>query len=161
MSRIQLVEVGAVDERGHQRLQANAVFFAEAVQRGAVDVEHAQHLAVLDQRDHDLGIRCGVAGDVAGEGVHVLDQHGAALGGGSAADAAERKTIVVPDVHAFPGHIACDSASNSEIVIPLIKDDKVVGVFDIDSPLPDRFSEEDREGLERMLAAFMDGTDFS
>lgn len=75
--------------------------------------------------------------------------------------AVERKTIVVPDVHAFPGHIACDSASNSEIVLPLIKDGEVVGVFDIDSPLLNRFSEEDREGLERMLTAFMDGTDFS
>jgi L-methionine (R)-S-oxide reductase len=81
--------------------------------------------------------------------------------GRGAADAAERKTIVVPDVHAFPGHIACDSASNSEIVIPLLKDGAVVGVFDIDSPSLDRFSDEDREGLERMLAAFIDGTDFS
>ena len=67
--------------------------------------------------------------------------------------AVERKTIVVPDVHAFPGHIACDSASASEIVIPLIKDDKLVGVFDIDSPIPDRFSEEDRIGLEGLRGA--------
>ena len=74
--------------------------------------------------------------------------------------AVEGKTIVVADVHAFPGHIACDSASNSEIVIPLIKDGNVVGVFDIDSPKLDRFSDEDRAGLERMIAAFMDGTDF-
>ena len=77
------------------------------------------------------------------------------------AAAAQRKTIVVADVHAFPGHIACDSASNSEIVIPLIKDGEVLGVFDIDSPVLDRFSDEDRAGLERMLAAFLDGTDFS
>ncbi len=75
--------------------------------------------------------------------------------------AVERKTIVVPDVHAFPGHIACDSASSSEIVIPVIKDGELLGVFDIDSPVPDRFSEEDRLGLEEMLAAFIDGTDFS
>ena len=74
--------------------------------------------------------------------------------------AVERKTIVVPDVHAFPGHIACDSASASEIVIPLVKDGEVLGVFDIDSPVLDRFSEEDREGLEAMIRAFMDGTDF-
>jgi GAF domain-containing protein len=74
--------------------------------------------------------------------------------------AVERKTIVVPDVHAFPGHIACDSASSSEIVIPVIKDGELLGVFDIDSPLPNRFSEEDRAGLEEMLAAFIDGTDF-
>ena len=75
------------------------------------------------------------------------------------ASAAERRTIVVPDVHAFPGHIACDSASNSEIVIPLVKDGEVVGVFDIDSPLLERFSDEDRAGLEAMVAAFLDATD--
>lgn len=74
--------------------------------------------------------------------------------------AVKRETIVVPDVHAFPGHIACDSASASEIVIPVIKDDKLIGVFDIDSPKPDRFSEEDRAGLEAMLAAFIAATDF-
>ena len=66
--------------------------------------------------------------------------------------AASDRTIVVPDVHAFPGHIACDSASNSEIVIPLHHGGEVVGVMDIDSPLTGRFSEEDREGLERIAA---------
>ncbi|AMO99344.1 putative sensor with GAF domain [Collimonas arenae] len=53
--------------------------------------------------------------------------------------AAERRTILVPDVHAFAGHIACDSASNAEIVIPVIKDGRVLGVFDIDSPSLNRF----------------------
>ena len=61
---------------------------------------------------------------------------------------AERKTLVVPDVHKFAGHIACDSASNSEIVVPLFKGDEIFGVLDIDSPVPDRFDERDREGLE-------------
>jgi L-methionine (R)-S-oxide reductase len=75
------------------------------------------------------------------------------------ASAAERRTIVVPDVNAFPGHIACDSASNSEIVIPLIKDGVLLGVFDIDSPALDRFSADDRAGLEAMVAAFLDATD--
>lgn len=60
----------------------------------------------------------------------------------------ENKTQLVADVHKFPGHIACDSASNSEIVIPLRKDGTVIGVLDIDSPLFDRFSEEDKIGLE-------------
>jgi len=73
--------------------------------------------------------------------------------------AVERKTIVVADVHAFPGHIACDSASASEIVIPLIKNDKLIGVFDIDSPSPNRFNDEDKAGLEAMVAAFLDATD--
>ncbi len=58
------------------------------------------------------------------------------------------KVLVVPDVHEFPGHIACDSQSESEIVIPLHKNDEVFGVLDIDSPLKDRFSEKDKEGLE-------------
>jgi GAF domain-containing protein len=62
--------------------------------------------------------------------------------------AAQRQTLVVPNVHLFDGHIACDSASNSEIVVPLFNGDEVVGVLDIDSPLFNRFSDEDRAGLE-------------
>ena len=54
----------------------------------------------------------------------------------------------MPDVHLFPDHIACDSASNSEIVVPLRADGQIVGVLDIDSPWPGRFTEEDRRGLE-------------
>ena len=61
---------------------------------------------------------------------------------------AERRTLVVPDVHKFPGHIACDGASNSEIVVPLFKDDEIFGVLDIDSPIFDRFDENDKAGLE-------------
>ena len=62
--------------------------------------------------------------------------------------AAEKKTQLVRDVHAFPGHIACDCASNSEIVVPIIADGEVRGVLDIDSPSVGRFTEADREGLE-------------
>ena len=58
------------------------------------------------------------------------------------------ETILVEDVHRFPGHIACDSASNSEIVVPIHKDRNVVAVLDIDSPLLNRFSEEDKAGLQ-------------
>ena len=65
------------------------------------------------------------------------------------AAAREDRTQRVPDVHAFPGHIACDSASNSEIVIPLHADGAVVGVMDIDSPVFDRFSKADEAGLEQ------------
>lgn len=64
---------------------------------------------------------------------------------------AEGKTQLVPDVHKFPGHIACDGASNSEIVIPLREGEKIIGVLDIDSPMFDRFSETDRIGLERFV----------
>lgn len=63
--------------------------------------------------------------------------------------AAKDETQLVPDVHAFPGHIACDSASASEIVVPLHGGGRVIGVLDIDSPRPGRFSEADRDGLER------------
>ena len=62
--------------------------------------------------------------------------------------AAEKRTLLVPNVHEFPGHIACDSASNSEIVVPLFRDSEVIGVLDIDSPRYSRFDEHDRIGLE-------------
>ena len=64
---------------------------------------------------------------------------------------ARNETVVVPDVHQFPGHIACDSASESEIVIPLREGETIRGVLDIDSPVKDRFSPEDREGLEALV----------
>ncbi|WP_395824758.1 GAF domain-containing protein [Collimonas sp.] len=76
------------------------------------------------------------------------------------AAAAERRTIVVPDVYAFAGHIACDSASNAEIVIPVLKDGRVLGVFDIDSPSLNRFRPEDQLGLEPLVAIFVAATDF-
>ncbi len=66
--------------------------------------------------------------------------------------AAEDRTQLVPDVHAFPGHIACDSASRSELVVPLRKNGVVVGVLDMDSPLLGRFTEADRAGLEAFAA---------
>lgn len=65
---------------------------------------------------------------------------------------AQNKTIVVEDVHQFPGHIACDAASRSEIVIPLHKDGKIFGVLDIDSPITNRFSSKDQQGLETLVA---------
>ncbi|MEO6917832.1 MAG: GAF domain-containing protein [Collimonas sp.] len=76
------------------------------------------------------------------------------------AAAVSRQSVLVPDVHAFPGHIACDSASNAEIVIPVIKDGKLYGVFDIDSPTLNRFRPEDLQGLESLLAVFVAATDF-
>ncbi len=71
--------------------------------------------------------------------------------------AVTRATQVVPDVDAFPGHIACDAASRSEIVVPLVDGDGVmVGVFDVDSPTPGRFDDDDRRGLEDLCAVFME-----
>jgi GAF domain-containing protein len=69
--------------------------------------------------------------------------------------AAKRETLVVPDVQAFPGHIACDVASRSEIVIPLIAGSELLGVLDLDSPRLARFDEADRRGLEQLAAAFV------
>ena len=65
--------------------------------------------------------------------------------------AAQRATQLVPDVHAFPGHIACDCASNSEIVVPILKNGEVAAVLDIDSPSLNRFDEADRAGLEQFV----------
>lgn len=70
--------------------------------------------------------------------------------------AATRQTQVVPDVDAFPGHIACDSASRSEVVVPLFLGETLIGVFDIDSPVRDRFDADDQRGLEALAQAFLD-----
>jgi L-methionine (R)-S-oxide reductase len=73
--------------------------------------------------------------------------------------AAERQTILVDNVHEFPGHIACDSASNSEMVVPLIKDERLIGVFDLDSPLFARFDDEDASGLNGLVEIFISKSD--
>ncbi|RZI83166.1 MAG: GAF domain-containing protein [Pseudomonas sp.] len=75
------------------------------------------------------------------------------------AAAASRQTQRVEDVHAFPGHIACDSASQSELVIPLVKEGRLIGVLDLDSPRLARFTEADQMGLERLAAIFLELTD--
>jgi L-methionine (R)-S-oxide reductase len=85
-----------------------------------------------------------------------------AVGRGVCGTAVKHKeAIVVPDVHAFPGHIACDSASRSELVVPLIKDSQVLGVLDLDSPNPNRFDDEDREGCETLVRILLAATDIT
>jgi len=80
-----------------------------------------------------------------------------AMGNGVCGTAAQhRQTILVENVHEFPGHIACDSESNSEIVVPLIKDQQLIGVLDLDSPLFGRFDEEDAAGLNALARIFVD-----
>jgi L-methionine (R)-S-oxide reductase len=69
--------------------------------------------------------------------------------------AARRETVLVPDVHEFPGHIACDAASRSEIVVPLVHDDRLIGVLDIDSPRVGRFDSFDQRGLEKLARIFV------
>ena len=79
------------------------------------------------------------------------------IGKGVCGTAAEqRATILVDNVHEFPGHIACDSASNSEIVIPLIKHDRLLGVLDLDSPSRARFDDDDARGLNELAEIFID-----
>ena len=74
---------------------------------------------------------------------------------------AQRRSLVVPDVHAFPGHIACDAASRSELVVPLLQGETILGVLDLDSPHPGRFDDEDRVGCEEMMAVLLEATDSS
>ena len=69
--------------------------------------------------------------------------------------AARRETVVVQDVHAFPGHIACDADSNSEIVVPIVAGDRLVGVLDLDSPRKDRFDVQDARGLEALVQVYL------
>lgn len=79
------------------------------------------------------------------------------LGNGVCGSSAqERKTYVVKDVHLFPGHIACDSNSNSEIVVPIVKNNTLVGVLDIDSPIKSRFNDTDQRYLEKVIEKLVD-----
>ena len=84
-----------------------------------------------------------------------------ALGQGVCGTAARRRqTVLVEDVHRFPGHIACDTASNSEIVVPIIVGDRLIGLLDVDSPSVGRFDAEDQAGLEKLVEVFIASTDF-
>lgn len=83
------------------------------------------------------------------------------LGRGVCGTAARKDEVQrVADVHAFPGHIACDAASRSEIVVPLLDGDRLLGVLDVDSPLSGRFDESDREGLEALARRLTAGCDW-
>ena len=83
-----------------------------------------------------------------------------AMGRGVCGTAAQRReTIVVPDVHAFPGHIACDDASRSEIVLPLVFQSRLIGVMDLDSPSVGRFDQVDANGLEAIAMILLNGSD--
>ena len=82
------------------------------------------------------------------------------LGQGVCGTAAQRReTVVVPDVHAFPGHIACDAASRSEIVLPLLQNGRLWGVLDLDSPIPERFDQDDAAGLQALVDVFLQSSD--
>ncbi|HWK67577.1 MAG TPA: GAF domain-containing protein [Rhizobiaceae bacterium] len=79
-----------------------------------------------------------------------------AVGRGVCGTAVERRaSVLVEDVHAFPGHIACDAASRSELVVPLLRAGEVIGVLDLDSPMPGRFDGDDQAGVERLAAIYV------
>ncbi len=83
------------------------------------------------------------------------------VGSGVCGTAAERRsTVIVPDVHRFPGHIACDTASNSEIVVPLLAGERLIGVLDVDSPRLDRFTAADARLLESLAEKFVAACDW-
>ncbi len=85
-----------------------------------------------------------------------------AMGRGVCSTAAQtRQTLVVPDVHAFPGHIACDAASRSEVVVPLLQGEHLLGVLDLDSPQRARFDGADSDGLNIACALFIERSDLS
>lgn len=83
-----------------------------------------------------------------------------AKGRGVCGAAAEmRRTLRIEDVHAFPDHIACDAASRSELVVPLLKDGLVIGVLDLDAPIPSRFDADDQHGIEALAAIYLAASD--
>jgi GAF domain-containing protein len=82
-----------------------------------------------------------------------------AIGQGVCGTAAQKgETVVVADVHQFPGHIACDEASKSEIVVPLVHESRLIGVMDLDSPIVNRFDKEDARGLEAIAKVLIEGS---
>jgi L-methionine (R)-S-oxide reductase len=136
---------------GEQDLVANAANTAALLFDALPDINWAGFY-FLRARDGDSEL---VVGPFQGKPACVRIPLGKGVCGTAAAT---RKTVVVRDVHEFPGHIACDAASQSEIVVPLIKGDTLLGVLDIDSPLLARFDDADRRGIERLAAIFVAGS---
>ena len=130
---------------GERDLIANAANFSSLIFHGLPDLNWT---GFYFTRDDEL-----VLGPFQGQPACVRIKFGQGVCGRSAAD---RQTVMVPNVHEFPGHIACDSASNSEIVVPLIKDGRLIGVLDLDSPLIGRFDQDDAVGLARLIKIFLE-----
>jgi len=125
---------------------ANAANFAALVYHGLPDLNWA---GFYFDRGGEL-----VLGPFQGKPACTRIPWGDGVCGTAAARAA---SVIVPDVEAFPGHIACDAASRSELVVPLVVGGRVVGVFDLDSPLIARFDEDDRTGCETLAAILLAG----
>src|SRR5215467_4725110 len=125
---------------GERDLTANAANFSALIFHSLPDLNWA---GFYFARDGEL-----VLGPFQGRPACVRIRIGQGVCG---AVAAKCETVIVPDVHEFPGHIACDSASNSEIVVPLMKESRLLGVLDLDSPVRARFDQEDAKGLEILV----------
>lgn len=125
---------------GERDLIANAANFSSLIFQTLPDLNWA---GFYFAKDNEL-----VLGPFQGKPACVRIRLGQGVCG---AGAAKCETVIVPNVHEFPGHIACDSASNSEIVVPLMKGSRLLGVLDLDSPLPSRFDQEDAAGLENLV----------
>ena len=125
---------------GERDLIANAANFASLIFHSLPDLNWS---GFYFEKDGEL-----VLGPFQGQPACVRIRVGQGVCGTGAAN---RETVIVPNVHEFPGHIACDSASNSEIVVPLIKDSRLIGVLDLDSPSRARFDQEDARGLESLV----------
>jgi GAF domain-containing protein len=125
---------------GERDLIANAANFSSLVFHALPDLNWA---GFYFAKDDEL-----VLGPFQGQPACVRIRVGQGVCG---AGASKCETVIVPNVHEFPGHIACDSASNSEIVVPLMKGERLIGVLDLDSPLPSRFDQDDAAGLESLV----------
>ena len=137
-------QLGALLDGEADRI-ANAANMAALVYHGLPDLNWA---GFYFRQDGEL-----VLGPFQGKPACVRIPHGKGVCGKAAARAA---TVLVPDVHQFPGHIACDPVSRSELVVPLIEDGAVTGVLDLDSPLVGRFDEIDQAGCEQLVAVFVE-----
>ena len=125
---------------GERDLVANAANFSSLIFHALPDLNWA---GFYFAKDGEL-----VLGPFQGKPACVRIRVGQGVCG---AGAAKCETMIVPNVHEFPGHIACDAASNSEIVVPLMKDSRLLGVLDLDSPMPSRFDLDDAAGLENLV----------
>ena len=133
---------------GERDLIANAANFSALIFHSLPDLNWAGFYFVKDDQL--------VVGPFQGRPACVRIEIGQGVCGTAAA---QRATTIVPDVHEFPGHIACDSASNSEIVIPLMKDERLIGVFDLDSPVFGRFDDGDASGLNRLVSVMVESSE--
>ena len=130
---------------GERDLIANAANFAAFLYHALPDVNWAGFYFL---KDGEL-----VVGPFQGKPACVRIAMGKGVCGTAAA---KRESLVVPDVNEFPGHIFCDADSRSEVVVPLVRNGELLGILDIDSPSVARFDAEDRSGLERLAAIFME-----